>query len=312
MRAWRSFDRFEGRSVGAVVALSHREQRLLRHVEGPPAARAADGPHGGRPRRRPGRPAHRRRSRGSVRSPTAASCSAATIPAEAAGDARVGAARVRRRAAAPPGAPARGADPARGVEVEGDRGRGAARHDGRVGQQRAAAGARRRSPTATSRAGARRSRSTTRSRSCSRATSTRSSASTSSRSCAAARGRDDADAAVPAVDAGRERARHLAARPGSACRGIAARAPSTPTARPRSRSGASIPTAGSRRGAIHVLTISDGAITAMDFFVDPDLFPLFDLPVHLDAEPHATAARRRARRRRSGRRAPGTRAAARS
>jgi RNA polymerase sigma-70 factor (ECF subfamily) len=35
--------------------------------------------------------------------------------------------------------------------------------------------------------------------------------------------------------------------------------------------------------AIHVLTVSEGAITAMDFFVDPALFELFDLPVHFDA-----------------------------
>jgi RNA polymerase sigma-70 factor (ECF subfamily) len=35
--------------------------------------------------------------------------------------------------------------------------------------------------------------------------------------------------------------------------------------------------------SIHVLTLSAGVITAMDFFVDPDLFPLFDLPIHLDA-----------------------------
>ncbi len=36
--------------------------------------------------------------------------------------------------------------------------------------------------------------------------------------------------------------------------------------------------------AIHVLTISDGAITAMDFFVDPAHFELFDLPVRLPAD----------------------------
>jgi RNA polymerase sigma-70 factor (ECF subfamily) len=43
------------------------------------------------------------------------------------------------------------------------------------------------------------------------------------------------------------------------------------------------PDGGFTAWAIHVLTLSDGAITAMDFFVDPDLFALFDLPVHLDA-----------------------------
>ena len=43
------------------------------------------------------------------------------------------------------------------------------------------------------------------------------------------------------------------------------------------------PDGGYTAWAIHVLTVSDGAITAMDFFVDPALFGLFDLPVHLDA-----------------------------
>src|SRR3954465_10314267 len=46
------------------------------------------------------------------------------------------------RAPAPAAAAARRPDPARGAAVEGRRGRRAARHDGRVGQQRAAAGAR--------------------------------------------------------------------------------------------------------------------------------------------------------------------------
>jgi RNA polymerase sigma-70 factor (ECF subfamily) len=36
--------------------------------------------------------------------------------------------------------------------------------------------------------------------------------------------------------------------------------------------------------AIHVLRVSDGRISGIDFFVDPDLFPLFNLPVRLDQE----------------------------
>jgi RNA polymerase sigma-70 factor (ECF subfamily) len=36
--------------------------------------------------------------------------------------------------------------------------------------------------------------------------------------------------------------------------------------------------------AIHVLEITDGRITGLHFFVDPTLFPLFGLPVHLDEE----------------------------
>jgi RNA polymerase sigma-70 factor (ECF subfamily) len=43
------------------------------------------------------------------------------------------------------------------------------------------------------------------------------------------------------------------------------------------------PAGGYTAWSIHVLTISDGAIVAQDFFVDPALFALFDLPVHLDA-----------------------------
>src|SRR3954465_13059403 len=51
-------------------------------------------------------------------------------------------ARVRRCAPAPAAAPARGAHPLRGPALEGDRGRGAARDEHGVGQQRAPAGAR--------------------------------------------------------------------------------------------------------------------------------------------------------------------------
>jgi RNA polymerase sigma-70 factor (ECF subfamily) len=43
------------------------------------------------------------------------------------------------------------------------------------------------------------------------------------------------------------------------------------------------PDGGFSAWSIHVLTLSAGVITAMDFFVDPDLFPLFDLPVRLHA-----------------------------
>jgi RNA polymerase sigma-70 factor, ECF subfamily len=34
--------------------------------------------------------------------------------------------------------------------------------------------------------------------------------------------------------------------------------------------------------AIHVLKVSDGRIAGIDFFVDPNLFPLFDLPLRLE------------------------------
>ena len=138
VRAWKAIDRFEGRSsvrswlyriasnvcidmhrapqrrarpmdLGPVVHGGHRRARApgRDHVRAADRRRAGD-----RPRRRPGR----RRRRPRVDPP-----------------------RVRRRAAAPAGAPARGADPLRGAPVAGHRGGRAARHVGGVGEQRAAA-----------------------------------------------------------------------------------------------------------------------------------------------------------------------------
>ena len=43
------------------------------------------------------------------------------------------------------------------------------------------------------------------------------------------------------------------------------------------------PAGGYSAWAIHVLTVSDGSIRAQDSFVDPGLFARFDLPAHLDA-----------------------------
>ena len=57
-------------------------------------------------------------------------------PLRAARERRAG---VHRRAPAPAGQPARGADPARGARLHGQGGRGDARHDARLGQQRDAA-----------------------------------------------------------------------------------------------------------------------------------------------------------------------------
>ncbi len=129
-----------GPLVVALVALQHRNQRLPRHAEGSQAACAA-----GRSRRfvagrrsggcdpprehmdpadprRPGAAGDRRPGRGCRLS-------------------RVDPARVRQRVAASPAAPARGVDPARGPALEGQRSRGAARNDGRLREQRVAAGA---------------------------------------------------------------------------------------------------------------------------------------------------------------------------
>ena len=141
VRAWRGSTRSRA-APRAFVALPHREQRVFRHVEGARAARArrwicpasrcghADGP-----RRCPRPP-------GSARSPMAGHAGEGD-PAELAGT-RERAPRVRRRVAALPPA-ASGVDPARGAEVEGDRGRGVARHHGGVGEQRVAARTLRRS-----------------------------------------------------------------------------------------------------------------------------------------------------------------------
>ena len=46
----------------------------------------------------------------------------------------------------------------------------------------------------------------------------------------------------------------------------------------------SSPDGGYDAWSIHTLEISNGEITAINFFVDPALFALFDLPVHLDAQ----------------------------
>jgi len=43
------------------------------------------------------------------------------------------------------------------------------------------------------------------------------------------------------------------------------------------------PGAGYNAWAIHLVEMSDGQISGIHFFVDPNLFSLFDLPVHLDA-----------------------------
>jgi RNA polymerase sigma-70 factor (ECF subfamily) len=42
------------------------------------------------------------------------------------------------------------------------------------------------------------------------------------------------------------------------------------------------PDGGYEAWAIHVLGVSDGRIAAIDFFVEPDLFPMFGLPVRID------------------------------
>jgi RNA polymerase sigma-70 factor, ECF subfamily len=70
--------------------------------------------------------------------------------------------------------------------------------------------------------------------------------------------------------------------PGAGCRGSRL-APIKANGAPAFAQWRADPDGGFSAWSIHILTLSAGAITAMDFFVDPDLFALFDLPVRLDA-----------------------------
>jgi len=70
--------------------------------------------------------------------------------------------------------------------------------------------------------------------------------------------------------------------PGSACRDSRL-APLTVNGAPGFAQWKANPGGGYHAWAIHVLQVSGGRITGIDFFVDENLFPLFDLPVDLDA-----------------------------
>ena len=186
LRAWRGLARFEGRSslrswlytIATNTCLNHiarRPKRVLPLDYGPshgPRRRRRRAAHRvglGRalPGRAPGRRGRLRRARGALRA------------------ARERGARVHRRRPAPARHAARRADPARRARLLGARGGGVARHDGRVGEQRAAAGAQDRSTSASPSAASRPRCAHSATRSCassSRATWTRCSAATSTRS----------------------------------------------------------------------------------------------------------------------------------
>ena len=120
MRAWRAYDRFEGRSCAAVVAVPHRHERLPRHAQRPPAPGPPDGHRAPSRRAGPRSPARRcPRRRGSSRCRPVAWCPTTAIPASMAVARESDPARVHRRAAAPAAAAAGRADPARGAALEG-------------------------------------------------------------------------------------------------------------------------------------------------------------------------------------------------
>ena len=128
---------------GAHLALSHRQQRVLRR----PARPAAPGPADGDDRVRRGPPtgsigvaAARERVRRT--GPRQHRVDASQRPGRGRRRTGVDPSRLRRRPPAPAAAAARRADPARRLEVAGQRGRRVARHDGRRRQQRAPAGPR--------------------------------------------------------------------------------------------------------------------------------------------------------------------------
>ena len=129
--------RLRGPRRRAHVALQDRVERLLRPPEGQPAARAADGHGRPRHRRGPARAAARRADLDHARARRPRAVGARSGGARR--GARVDPAGVRRGAAAPAAEAARGADPARGAALGGERGGGAARHVGGVREQRAAA-----------------------------------------------------------------------------------------------------------------------------------------------------------------------------
>ncbi len=287
VRAWRGVRPLRGPLGAALVAVPHRHQRLPRHAARPRAARPADGSRAARGRRRLANldvAARDDLDRADPRRP--ACCPTTAIPAERRRRARDDPARVRRRAAAPAAAPARGADPARGAALAGERGRRAARHDGRVGQQRAAARAGHARRRTTSPRPTPRPLGDAEQRALLAALRRRLRALRHGRADRAdPRGRDAVDAAVRAVARGPRRHPQLVGGPGRRLPRLAAAADVAANGSPAfgqysraSRRGATT------RGRSRCSRSTDGRIAEFTFFLDTEtLFPLFGLPPRLPA-----------------------------